>query len=81
MNPRTKKRLDAIEDKLSPDTDKSGVVFIPLKGETGQEMDQRMARWYAGEKVEGQDKMYTGREFVVMRIKYVEAKCPQSTQD
>ncbi len=81
MNPRMKKRLDAIDLALAPNEDRNGVMFIPLKGETEEEMDERMARWYAGEKVEGQDKLYTGREWVVIRIKYVKAKCPQSIQD
>ena len=31
-----KKRLDAIEDKLSPDEDMNGVWFSPLKDETDE---------------------------------------------
>lgn len=76
MNPRLKKRLDVIEQRFAPDEDKCGVLFSPLKGETDQEYDARIARWYAGEKVEGQDKMYTGREVRVVRVVYVKAKCP-----
>jgi hypothetical protein len=65
-----RKRLIAIEDRLSPDESKSGVVFFPLKGETDQEYDDRVARWYAGEMVVGQDRLYTGKE-VVGRIRFV----------
>ena len=62
--------MDAIENRFTPAT--SGVVFIPLKGETDQEMDDRIARWRSGEKVEGQDKVYTGG--MVGRIKLVPVK-------
>ena len=74
MNPRMRKRLDAIENRFTPA--RNGVVFIPLKGETDQEMDSRIQRWYSGEKVEGQTKMYTGNEFGVGRIKIVSSKRP-----
>ncbi len=77
MNPRTRKRLDAIESRLSPDENLSGVVFVQLKGETNDEMRARMARWYAGEKVEGQERTYTGQWVGV--VEYVKAKCPFPT--
>jgi hypothetical protein len=65
-----RKRLDAIETRFNPV--QSGVVFFPLQGETDEEMDKRIAKWYAGEKVEGQDKVYTGG--MVGRIKIVRGK-------
>jgi len=78
MNPDMRKRLEKIEDKWCPDKSKSGVVFIPLKNETDDEYDRRVERWYAGEKVDGQDKLYTGNEVGVMRIRFVEARCPDA---
>ena len=77
MNPQMRKRLDSIEGRFAPNADKCGVVFTPLKGESDQEYDARIGRWFAGEKVEGQERMYTGREVGVLRVVYVEAKCPQ----
>jgi hypothetical protein len=70
-----RKRLEQIEDKFRPDDNKSGVVFLPLDGETREQMDSRIERWYAGEKVEGQDRLYTGREPLVMRVGYVKSVC------
>jgi hypothetical protein len=72
MNPRIKKRLDTIEDKFRPVTDKSCVVFMPLPGESESEYDERIQRWYAGERVEGQEKLYTNPNQQVMRIVYVD---------
>ncbi len=57
-----RKRLDAIEDKLNPDEDKSGVWFYPLTNESDAEYERRIERWRAGEKVEGQDRLCTGKD-------------------
>jgi hypothetical protein len=57
MNPDMNRRLKAIEEVLGNNADKGGVVFRPLSGETDEQYDQRIARWYAGDEVEGQDKV------------------------
>jgi len=62
MNPKMRKRLDAIEDKLSPDEYQNDVWFTPLENETDAEYARRIERWRAGEKVEGQDRPYTGKD-------------------
>ena len=54
--------------------DKNGAVFYPLEGETDEDYDNRVARWKAGEKVEGQDRLCTGNEPHVIVVKYVAAK-------
>ena len=36
------------------------VVFYPLKGESDEEYADRIERWKAGEKVEGQSWTYAG---------------------
>ena len=72
MNPQLWKRLDKIERSLTPVQNK--VLFIPLKGESDEEYDARIARWKSGEKVEGIDQMYTGQEVGIIRIKFVSAK-------
>ena len=74
MNPRLKKRLDAVENRLMPDPNLSGTFFIQEVGESDEEVRERIARWRAGEKVEGQDRPYTGQ--MVGVIKLVEAKNP-----
>ena len=60
MNPNWRKRLDKVAASVMPHTD--GVMFFQLDGESEDEMEQRVARWEAGEKVEGLDREYTGRE-------------------
>ena len=75
MKPDMKKRLEAIEDRLASH-DKSGVVFLPLKGETEEEMDDRIARWYAGEKVAGQERIYSGNGYPAVRIRFVKSVNP-----
>ena len=72
MNTDFRKRLDKIESTFIPRKDESGVVFIPLKGESNEECGERLARWKAGEVVEGQERVYTGRERT-MRIRFVKA--------
>ena len=79
MNNDLRKRLDKIQDSLAPVVDKSGVLFIPLQGETDEEMDERIERWCAGEKVEGQEKLCRGGNQMVARINFVEAKCPYAS--
>ena len=55
MQPKFWKRLDGVEQSLQPDEDKSGVVIFPLKGESDEEYSDRIAKWKAGEEVEGID--------------------------
>ena len=71
MNPEMKRRLEAIEDARGSNADKRGVLFIRLKGETDMQCDQRIARWYAGEEVEGQDRVYPGNTGILQIWKSV----------
>ena len=71
MNPSLMKRLEKIEEQWTPDEDKSGVVFFQLKTETREEMRSRIDRWYAGDKVEGQKKIYTGGNPMIGRVLFV----------
>lgn len=71
MTPGMRKRLERIEESFVPDERKNGVVFIPLKGESTEECADRMARWRAGEIVEGIDRRYTGREPVIGVVRFV----------
>ena len=63
MSPRLKRRLDAIERRLHPE-ERSGVVFILLKSEGPEEMDERITRWKDGEAVEGQSTAYMGKTMI-----------------
>ena len=75
MNREMRRRLEKMEKKFCPDENKCGIVFHPLKGESDSEYDERVARWYAGEEVEGQKRPYTGpNQLVVMRVVYVSCK-------
>ena len=76
MNPQLRKRLEKIEIDLHPNQNMNVVVFSPLNGESDAEYDRRVERWYAGEKVEGQDRLYTGNEIRVMRVVYVPCDRP-----
>ena len=73
MNKEMRRRLEKIEAKFCPNEDKSGVVFIPLKGESDSEYDERIERWYAGEEVEGQKKVYVGGNQRVMKVRFVKS--------
>ena len=77
MNTDFRKRLDKIESTFIPREDENGVVFIPLKGESNEDCADRIARWQAGEVVEGQERVYTGRART-MRIRFVKAVCPKA---
>ena len=72
MNADMKRRLDRIADKLSTSNDKSGIVFIPLEGESECQYGERIQRWYAGEKVDGQEKLYTDPNQPLMRVLFVD---------
>ena len=72
MNPTMRRRLANMEAKFCPHEDKSGVVFFPLNGETESEFDERVERWKAGEKVEGQECPHTGPNQLVMRVVFVD---------
>ena len=74
MNPPMRKRLDAIASRFGPDENKCGVVFFPLNGESDAEYDRRVERWYAVEKVEGQERLFTGNEILVSRIRFVSSE-------
>ncbi len=78
MNPSLMKRLEKIEEQWTPDEDKSGIVFIQLKNETREDMEFRIDRWYGGEKVEGQEKIYIGGDQMVMRVVFVPGRCPDA---
>ena len=69
MNPNWRKRLDKIAGSIMPHT--PGVTFIQLADESEEEMDQRVERWKAGEKVEGIDQIYTGGESSIWLIHFV----------
>ena len=69
MRPNWRRRLEKVAATLNPHT--PGVMFIQHEGETDQELEQRVARWEAGEQVEGMDQPYTGRESCVWIIKAV----------
>ena len=70
MKPDWRKRLDKVANSLTPQS--SGVMFFPLDGESHEEVLERVARWKAGEKVEGVDQPYTGRESCVWIVQLVE---------
>ena len=55
-------------------TDKNGIVFYPLQDESDEDYDDRVARWKAGEKVQGMDRMCTGNEPHILVVKFVAAK-------
>ena len=69
MKPHWRKRLDKVASSINPHT--KGVMFIQHENESDAELDQRVARWEAGEKVEGVDQSYTGRESCVWIFKPV----------
>ena len=71
MNKEMRRRLEVMEEKLGVAEDKSGILFIPLVGESESEYDERIERWYAGEKVEGQEHPYTDPNQRVMRVVFV----------
>ncbi len=52
-------------------THKNGVMFLPLKDESDEDYDNRVARWMAGETVEGMDREYTGREYPIIVVRFV----------
>ncbi len=72
MQSRMWKRLDNIGASFRPDKSKNGIVFFPLKDELTKELDARIARWKAGEKVAGMDRDHTRGERigVVQFVKY-----------
>ncbi len=78
MNPDMRKRLENIELRLGSNEDKSGVVFIQFKNETREDMKSRIDRWYAGEKVEGQEKIYAGGTPMIGRVVFVPKACPDA---
>ena len=49
------------------------VVFYPLKGESDEEYANRVERWKAGEKVEGQSRAYAGNEENYIVVQFI--KC------
>jgi len=69
MNLNWRKRLDKVAASVTQST--SGVMFFQLDGESEEDMDQRVARWKAGDTVEGMDCEYTGRESSIWLIKPV----------
>ena len=69
MRPNWRKRLDRVAASMTPHT--PGVVFCSLEGESIYELEQRVARWTAGEMVEGMDREYTGRESSVWIVQSV----------
>ena len=69
MNLNWRKRLDKVAASVTPST--SGVMFIPLEGESHQDLEERVERWKAGERVEGIDQLYTGKESCVWIVKPV----------
>ncbi len=69
MKPDLWKRLDKVAASMSPHT--PGVVFYSLEDESDQEIEERVARWKAGEMVEGMGQPYTGREQSVWLVKAV----------
>ncbi len=71
MKPNWRKRLDKVAVSMKPRT--NGVTFFLLDGESKEEMEQRVARWKAGETVEGMDCAYTGRERLIWLLIPVEA--------
>ncbi len=79
MNREMRRRLEKMEEKLCPDESKNGIVFVPLKGESDSEYDERVARWYAGEEVEGQKRPYAGPNQIVARVVYV--SCDQKRDE
>ena len=56
------KRLDNIGASFRPDKSNNGIVFFPLKDESIEELDARIASWKAGEKVAGMDRNHTRGE-------------------
>lgn len=72
MKPEWWRRLSKVEGSMA--TDKNGIVFYPLKAESDEEYDARIARWKRGETVEGMDSVYTGKEPFIGIVKYVAAK-------
>ncbi len=70
MQARLWKRLDNVKASFCPNESKNGIVFIPLNGESDQECDARIARWKAGERVEGMDREYTGSKMIGV-VRYV----------
>ncbi len=73
MNREMRRRLEKMEDKFCPDESKFAIVFVPLKGESDSEYDERVERWYAGEEVEGQKKVYVGGNQRVMKVRFVKS--------
>ena len=65
------KRLDNIGASFHPDKSKNGIVFFPLKDELAKDLDARIARWKAGEKVAGMDRDHTRGERIGI-VQYVE---------
>ena len=63
MDRKTKKRIEKLEGEFNAGPGR--IVFIQLTNESPKEYDERIARWYAGEEVIGQDEPYTGNESVV----------------
>ena len=79
MNRELRRRLEKVEEKFCPDESKCGIVFYPLEGESDSEYDERVARWYAGEEVEGQERPYTGPNQMVGRVVFV--SCERKLDD
>jgi len=79
MNRAMRRRLEKMEDKFCPDESKFAIVFVPLKDESNSEYDERVARWYAGEEVEGQKRPYAGPNQIVMRVVFV--SCDQKRDE
>ena len=65
------KRLDNIGASFRPDKSNNGIVFFPLKDESIEELDDRIASWKAGEKVAGMDRDHTCGERIGI-VQYVE---------
>ena len=78
MQPKLWKMLDNIEAALRSDGDQNGVVFIPLKGESNEDMDIRITRWKAGEIVEGVNRPYQGEEEIVAKVVFVGTESTQN---
>ena len=79
MRPNLWKRLNRVEDSFCPNESKNGVVFIPLKDETNEDCEARIARWKAGQKVDGMDREYTGSEMIGV-VRYVGSQAHQNVR-
>lgn len=64
-----RKRLERVENQVTGGC----AVVMQLGGESGSEMDDRVARWQAGESVEGMDTQYSGQSPII-RVRFMGAQ-------